>query len=80
MPKLTLHVPETLIEAAKREAAHRGTSVSRLVSDYFRAFSDQPSKRSGEGLSPITASLVGCIRGAEDSRDAYIDYLERKHQ
>jgi len=80
MSKLTLHVPEPLIDAAKREAAHRGTSVSRLVSDYFRAFSAQPAGQSGEGLPPITASLVGCIRDADDSRDAYVEYLERKHQ
>jgi hypothetical protein len=80
MSKLTLHVSEDLIAAVKREAASRGTSVSKLVSDYFRAFSQQPARSSGEGLAPITASLVGCIRGADARRQVYVDHLERKHQ
>ncbi len=80
MSKLTLHVPENLIDAAKRQAANRGTSVSKLVSDYFRVFSRQPAKKSGEGLPPITASLVGCILGADDERKDYVDYLEQKHR
>lgn len=33
--KLTLRIDETLIEQAKGEARRRGTSVSRLVADYF---------------------------------------------
>jgi hypothetical protein len=80
MSKLTLHVSEDLINAAKREAASRGTSVSRLVSDYFRAFSRQPARSNGEVLPPITASLVGCIRDADARHQVYVDYLERKHQ
>jgi len=79
MAKLTLHVPDQLVAAAKREAASRKTSVSRLVSDYFRAFAATSSGDSDKDLPPITASLVGCIRGAEEGRESYVDYLERKH-
>lgn len=80
MAKLTLHVPDNLVVAAKREAAHRRTSVSRLVSDYFRAFgSDSQRVEEAGRLPPVTASLVGCIRGADPGREAYVDYLERKH-
>ena len=80
MAKLTLHVPDRLVVAAKREAANRNTSVSRLVSDYFRAFEATSTGDSGGGLPPITASLVGCIRGSDDSsRESYVDYLEQKH-
>jgi len=79
MGKLTLHVPDDLVAAAKREAASRRTSVSKLVSDYFRAFRGVSAREASGPLPPLTASLVGCIRGADADRTSYIDYLERKH-
>lgn len=79
MAKLTLHVPDQLIDAAKREAASRRTSVSKLVSDYFRAFESGNSRVGSEPLPPVTASLVGCIRGTDAEEESYIDYLEQKH-
>lgn len=79
MAKLTLHVPDPLIAAAKREAEARKTSVSKLVSDYFRVFAMAGQAGSVEGLPPVTASLVGCLNGADDNREAYVDHLERKH-
>jgi hypothetical protein len=80
MPKLTLHIPEELVSAAKNAAAMRRVSVSKLVSDYFaclaanRAGSTTDAERE---LSPRTSRLAGCIPNA-DIED-YIDYLERKH-
>ena len=79
MAKLTLHVPDHLVEAAKQEAAHRKTSVSKLVGDYFRAFAAKAAGDDAGGLPPVTASLVGCIQGADDGRKSRIDSLERKH-
>ena len=84
MSKLTLHVDDHLIRAAKEEASARHTSVSKLVSDYFRVLSARPADKAEQlPLPPITASLLGCIRGAgsgaEDPIKAYVDYLEDKH-
>jgi hypothetical protein len=79
MAKLTLHVPDALIAAAKREAESRKTSVSKLVSDYFRVFAMVGTAGAVEGLPPVTASLVGCLKGADDDREDYVDHLERKH-
>lgn len=79
MSKLTLHVPDTLVAAAKREAAFRKTSVSKLVSDYFRAFEARALGGSPIALPPVTSSLVGCLDGARDDRASYIDYLGKKH-
>ena len=79
MGKLTLHVPDDLVAVAKKEAASRSTSVSKLVSDYFRAFGTVAAGPGSRGLPPVTASLVGCIRGGDEDREAYIDHLERKH-
>ena len=79
MAKLTLHVPDRLVAAAKQEAVTRGTSVSKLVSDYFRAFTVTTPGGTDGGLPPITASLVGCIRGSDGDHESYVDFLERKH-
>jgi len=79
MSKLTLHVPDELIVAAKTEAAARKTSVSKLVSDYFRHLSskNQESLPDDLDLAPRTRRLAGCIPDAEF--EDYIDYLEQKH-
>ena len=84
MSKLTLHVDDHLIRAAKEEASARRTSVSKLVSDYFRVLSARSLGQSGQvSLPPVTASLLGCIQGADSSVDdpmkSYLDYLEDKH-
>lgn len=79
MGKLTLHVPDRLVAAAKQEAANRKTSLSKMVSDYFRALEGGTVVGGGGALPPVTKSLVGCIRGSKDDLDSYIDYLERKH-
>jgi len=79
MAKLTLHVPDNLVVAAKKEAASRNTSVSRLVSDYFRAFAASRPDSDSSALPPITSRLIGCIAGADADKESYIDHLERKH-
>jgi hypothetical protein len=78
MAKLTLHVPDELVIAAKRAAANREISVSKLVSDYFRVLSGASVLDNERSLPPVTASLAGCIAGSDDL-DSYVDYLERKH-
>ncbi|TLD69597.1 hypothetical protein FEM03_16700 [Phragmitibacter flavus] len=80
MSKLTLHVPEELIVAAKNEAAMRRVSVSKLVSDFFAflaANKGAAGNDDGEDLAPRTRRLARCIPDA-DVED-YIDHLERKH-
>lgn len=81
MSKLTLHVPQELIAAAKVEAAARQVSVSKLVTDYFRNLAAKsPSSDSGERLAPRTRRLAGCLPAtAEAEMEEYVDYLEKKH-
>ncbi len=79
MGKLTLHVDDDLIVAAKDEAVARKTSVSKLVSDFFRILSVDDRKDGEVGLPPITESLLGSIRGSDVEKSDYIDHLERKH-
>ncbi len=79
MSKLTLHVDENLIAAAKEEAAGRQVSVSKLVSDFFRVLSVKHNSKSGDSVPPITQSLLGCIPDADADKEAYVDYLEKKY-
>lgn len=79
MSKLTLHVDDQLITLAKEEAASRGTSVSKLVSDFFRVLASKPPHPHETHLPPVTSSLLGCLEGADSDTENYIDYLEEKH-
>lgn len=79
MPKLTLSVDQEVVERAKRYAATRGTSVSRLVENYLDAVSRL--RRAGERkLPPATRGLRGILKGGKYRREDYLDYLERKYR
>lgn len=99
--KLTLRMEKDMIERAKAYAKERGLSVSKLVENYFAALTaprpeDDRDEDGREQLSPITRSLVGCLRGPEterftghpdeeghvdaDVRKEYYRYLEEKHR
>lgn len=80
MAKLTLHVPEDLVVAAKSVAAARQVSVSKLVTDFFRNLNAKSGTQPGNNdaaLAPRTRRLAGCIEKAE--MGDYIDYLEKKY-
>lgn len=82
--KLTLRVDADLIMQAKKVAGERGTSVSRLVTDYLRALTHERSDSSSlGGLPPVTASLVGSLSDGDttaDPKQAYREFLESKHR
>ena len=78
MTKLTLSVDERVVSAAKRYAALRGTSVSRLVEEYLAL----ASRRADDEMEvpPILARLRGVLKGSRlDERD-YRRHLRQKHQ
>ena len=76
--KLTLRLDESLIESAKKEARERGTSVSKMVADYFRGLHSRG--KSTTGLPPITASLLGAVKGSKLDRAQYRRHLEEKYR
>jgi hypothetical protein len=76
--KLTLRLDERLIASAKIEARNRGASLSKMVADYFRGIDSREA--SGTGLPPVTASLVGSLKGKRLDRAAYRRHLEQKHR
>lgn len=85
MAKLTLSVDEAVVERAKEFARRRSTSISALVEQYLDALSRPGAAAQGGGavlppLPPVTARLVGLLRGAKVGREAYRRYLEEKYR
>jgi replicative DNA helicase len=76
--KLTLRLNDSLIKRAKKRAKQKGISVSQMVADYF-ALIDTEKSSSSQELPPITASLVGILKGADIQEEDYKAYLEDKH-
>lgn len=74
MSKLTLSVDEAVIERAKRLAAERGTSVSKLVERYLALVSGAGRPRAE---APVLDRLRGSLAGSDP--DAYRRHLERKY-
>lgn len=75
--KLTLRMDVQLVQTAKAEATRRGKSVSQMVGEFFDALT---SKRpAGPALPPITASLVGVLKGRDVSESDYRKHLQEKH-
>jgi hypothetical protein len=78
MTKLTLSVDERVVSTAKRYAALRGTSVSRLVEEYLALASRRADDV--QEMPPILARLRGVLKGSRlDERD-YRRHLKQKHQ
>jgi|AntRauTorcE11897_2_1112592.scaffolds.fasta_scaffold00054_36 hypothetical protein len=77
--KLTLRVEKRLIEKAKKHAKSRNTSVSQMVADYFKAIENQKKKDDSLDYSPITASLIGVLKGSTRKEEDYKSYLEEKY-
>ena len=88
--KLTLSLDDAVIERAKAYAARRGTSVSRLVEDYFRLVGGAPG---GDGaptdgpaddwmgpLSTRVRALVGSAVGPATEHLREGDAAERAYR
>jgi len=75
MPKLTLSVDEEVVRRAKRYAAAKGTSVSRLVERYLALLSTPPKS---VDQTPVLRRLRGAGRSV--SADAHRQHLSRKYR
>ena len=74
--KLTLRLESQLIEQAKLHAKEQGKSLSQVVSDYFRVFTQNKKTHS---ISPVTSSLIGVIKSDTLGVDDYKKHLEDKY-
>ena len=79
--KLTLKLKRSSIARAKAEAKKRGTSVSRMVEEYFDHIAP-PAPSAKEGSStPITDSLSGIVKlpADFDFKKERVKYLMKKY-
>lgn len=78
MQKLTLSVDGAVVERAKRYAAARGTSVSKLVETMLDLMAHRGGAAGVEPPPPVLAKLRGTMKrgGVND----YRRYLERKYR
>lgn len=76
--KLTLRVEDSVVLKAKRLARKRGSSVSKIFTEYI---SQQGDDSELANLGAITNSMIGASRGAEigNEKIAYRQHLEEKH-
>jgi len=79
MAKLTLSVDESIVARAKRYAARRGISVSRLVEQLLALVSRSTAKED-EDLPPILERLRAGLKDASADTADYKKYLERKYR
>ena len=63
-------------ERAKMHARRRGTSLSRIVADYFALLDGGSTEQTN---APITRSLRGILRDSGLDESDYGRHLERKH-
>lgn len=75
MVKLTLSIDERIVARAKKFAASRGLSVSKLVEQYLDVVSRPP--RAAED-TPVLARLRGTLTGAE--AEEHRAHLRRKYR
>jgi hypothetical protein len=74
--KLTLRMDDTLVHQAKAQAACRGKSVSQMFGEFVAALE---SDRTFSRLPPVTASLLGIMKGHSLSEADYKKHLVEKH-
>ena len=76
MAKLTLNVDPAVVARAKRLAASRGTSVSKMVETLLHLAVNP--REASRGTPPVLAKLRGSLRGLSSAD--YRHHLEAKHR
>ena len=79
MAKLTLNVDGAVVARAKRYAARRGTSVSRLV-EKLLSLVVRTAGKDEEALPPVLVRLRAELKGSKADPAEYRRYLERKYR
>jgi len=78
--KLTLTLNKEIIEAARKYAKKKKTSLSKLIENYLIAVTNS-SKNSEIEISPLVKSLSGILKMGykQDFKNRYPNYLKRKY-
>ena len=76
--KITLRMDEMLIKKAKSEAGRRGKSVSQMVGEFFAHLGDSNREADNE-MPPVTASLLGVLKGHSIDEATHKKHLREKY-
>jgi len=81
--KLTLKLDENVIERAKKYAAEKKLSLSRLIENYLDALTND--ELNNLEISPFVKSIATGKQLSTEAdkdrlKDDYIDYLDRKYR
>lgn len=76
--KITLRMDEMLIKKAKSEAGRRGKSVSQMVGEFFSHLG-RADREAGNDLPPVTASLLGALKGHSVDETTHKKHLREKY-
>lgn len=80
--KLTLKLNENVIERAKKYAADKKLSLSRLIENYLDSLTHD--QKEDLEISPFVRSISTGksipLNAEKDLKSSYIDILEKKHQ
>lgn len=76
--KLTLSIDKELISFAEQQARRKGSSISAMVSDYFRR---QQRKTSLQRAVPKVSDMVGSLKNypIDDSKAAIRELYAKKY-
>ncbi|MDD5766328.1 MAG: DUF6364 family protein [Candidatus Marinimicrobia bacterium] len=77
--KLTLRMEDELINMAKSVAEKKGKSLSKMVSDYFMALTNQEITGDNIELPPNVKSLYGALADSGVDESDYKKYVEGKY-
>jgi TRAP-type mannitol/chloroaromatic compound transport system substrate-binding protein len=77
--KLTLRMEDELINMAKSVAEKKGKSLSKMVSDYFKAVIKKELSEEIIELPPNVKSLYGALSDSKIDESDYKKYLEGKY-
>ena len=66
--KLTLTIDDSIISEAKKYAAQKRISLSKLVEFYFSSLTNGAPKNT-EKLPPITSALCGMVKNVKVAND-----------
>jgi hypothetical protein len=77
--KLTLSLDDKIVSKAKRVAARKKTSISKLVSNYFEKLPDDEAKKDPSVLIGILKPKNKSINVEEVIKNARWEHLKKKH-
>ncbi len=77
--KITLYSEQDLIESVKQYAKKHNTSVSRIVTDFFKTLTENEEKVSSGKKCKNTHKLYGILKDAKIEENEYKKYLQKKY-